>query len=600
MQVRLMALLPLVFLLVTSLAAATDVEYSHTSGVGTFEGAQGWANPTSGTAHASYSFNLLPARGAVQSQLRLAYASSSDVQEAGTGWGFGLPIIERKPPQGGAPSYRQSERVSYNGRPLVFIRQVSSLSSTMRDGTQEQLPAWSVGWYYYRLQDDASHLRFFWSPLEGPEQKNGRKWVVQDPSGITLEFGQPSTQPQDGDSALDQERSGAIHRWRLVRQYDAHCAGDACNLIVYHWHNLGRTSDEMLLLTDIYDTPLGGSFDPAKFAHHVHIAYEPHPASGDPGVNTITYTRTWKQKYQLRIKRIDVAGNGEDPQAARTVVRRYHLGYQLYLRRSLLTSITEEGAACASAQEVPLPPGPFGGTTDYEAPETSCPRLPPTTFEYATPHWGPSSEPGLQGANPSAYFRASPESPPPAGLLFPYPGGVNLLDVDRDGAMDLVLHPLRGDAGRVYLTESTQADIRLRYKPLSKADSDLLSIYQGFTLVDPLDLKNAPSAFWRRVGANQLQRMRITQAADAFTWSESSKLDFARAPVAVGDIDGNGTQDVYESYTVGSNRHTGVYVSNRYGIVDDRPNTTRSLFTFHSAAALLHCGPCLRQSCVTS
>src|SRR5258708_4356557 len=83
-------------------ATAAGISGPNTIGQGTFgEGVKGWADPSSGAAVASYNFALPAARGVPQPQVRLRYNSNSGMGDAGPGWSFDIPVIERKPIWGG-------------------------------------------------------------------------------------------------------------------------------------------------------------------------------------------------------------------------------------------------------------------------------------------------------------------------------------------------------------------------------------------------------------------------------------------------------------------------------------------------------------------
>ncbi|WP_394831366.1 hypothetical protein LVJ94_33135 [Pendulispora rubella] len=505
------------FLLLTPLLAGADqaIILSNFAGTGTFGGSVTAGVGAAGRGSASYTFQLPAARGRVQPGLSLSYTSSisNEVREAGANWGFDLPAIERKPIQGGNPTGDQDERVVYNGEPLVFIGEVNSPSMAMLDGTVEPMPSWATGFRYYRLQAGGGRMRFFRSADQGT-------WIVQNGDGIDLTF------------------TWLGSAWRLTQQNDGHCQpdGGVCNAVIYQW---SLSSGGREVLTDIYDTvPL--SKDLSKAAHRTHIVYEAHD---DKAINWGSrYAQPWQRKPNARVKRIDITANGHNASKNRAVVRRYHLTYESYLHRSLLTSIAEEGA-CAVTEENPSPPN--------EAPETNCPRLPATTFEYTRPQpfFGPSL--GVYDGE---------TSPPPPGSLFGDLGTVSFADVDHDGSIDVISQPPPGEGGegRVYFTSNLPlgGNVFIDVANLYSPNSNIFRTSGDLTLLKPLDTTGVVSAYWSRWD-DATKRFRVSQARVRDTqgpirpprWTMETSAEVGQLPdaiVAAGDFDSNGAVDLFE------------------------------------------------------
>jgi hypothetical protein len=118
---------------------------------------------------------LLPAaRGTAQPSLALQYNSQRGIREAGIGWSFEMPAIERKP-LWGSPQYPTSpgaERFEFSGRPLIFICNIdgNGVCQNGFKGGEENRP-WARGWAYFRLQTEGLFSRFYLSA-------DGKTWRV--------------------------------------------------------------------------------------------------------------------------------------------------------------------------------------------------------------------------------------------------------------------------------------------------------------------------------------------------------------------------------------------------------------------------------------
>ncbi|MFP5406603.1 MAG: SpvB/TcaC N-terminal domain-containing protein, partial [Gammaproteobacteria bacterium] len=223
--------------------------------------------PSTGVFHASLPIALPPARGGPQPSLGIHYSSAAGIRDAGIGWGLEMPAIERRGPSGGAPSYRDPKprdpglypywkiepetrdtRFAFNGEPLVPICEVGSVvPCTAADGGV--MPEWAdTGWFYFRLENEGSFSRFFWSP-------DRQTWRVQLKGGDILEFGRARVLPSATASSIDEEEyagtdpaTGAAailrgsFRWNLVRSFSPGPGGGVPrNVIAYQWTRLGDT-----------------------------------------------------------------------------------------------------------------------------------------------------------------------------------------------------------------------------------------------------------------------------------------------------------------------------------------------------------------------
>jgi hypothetical protein len=228
-------------------------------------------DPSTGAAHATIPFSLIPARGSAQPSLNLVYSSAAGMRTAGVGWRLDLPSIERKnlsgPPQYEDPLVTplppsrnpwnpSGDRFTFSGQPIVPICQVSLSSTPPCDNAPaEPMPSWADKWVYFRAQVEGAFARMFWSP-------DGNTWRVELKTGVTLEFGASlvdtaSGAPATCSTAVDRDtnpKGSPIFRWNLARQFDIQSAPVEVNLVVYCWSGLGAENN-IGYLTDIYDTP---------------------------------------------------------------------------------------------------------------------------------------------------------------------------------------------------------------------------------------------------------------------------------------------------------------------------------------------------------
>jgi RHS repeat-associated protein len=313
------------------------------------------------------------------------------------GWGLSLPVIERRGPLGGPPEYdnppvepssgtiypyiwtARTTRFTFNGEPLVPICEVQSSYHPCTSIDGGAMPDWVwKGWIYFRLENDNSSARFFWSP-------NRKTWRVQFRGGEMLELGTAIVQaiPGPDDEGIDfDQRFGTlpsvpgllvlsdIYRWNLVRRFDPTEVGrDPRNVVVYRWAKLGETGRNYL--TDIYYTPLvnpAADIIPLEdYAHHLRLAWQ------RPIQIRNAYPPIWKAPPDHHLIRIDVTSKPyADARAPRELVRRHHLVYDNHGHRSFLTHFQVEGRCAAPILEVA-----------EVLPTTVCPRLPATRLRYS-------------------------------------------------------------------------------------------------------------------------------------------------------------------------------------------------------------------------
>jgi RHS repeat-associated protein len=363
------------------------------------------------------------ARGHARATLSLSYSSGAGLGLAGVGWSIGAPAIERQTDRG-VPTYddraswhANQDRFTFAGSELVPICTVASGACTGAL-SGEVFPTWANGWQYFRSRIEGTFARTFWSA-------DHKTWRVQGKDGTTMEFGVPlDGTAYEGALERNPDATSQIYRWHLVRQYDTQTGtgGQPVNTIYYRY----ATDGNVAYLTDIVDTSPASaptSTNLALYAHHTALTYAVRPDVA------VSYRPGYRSIVQWRVSNIDVTskpftgGSG----AARELVRRYRLGYDLTAHRSILTSVAMEGRCPTAVVE--------DGT--QRLPATSCPQLPALRFEYqkVTSTAAPVLDArGLAYSPVDVTVRTLPQSPsrsvdePDTGLL----------DVNGDGLQDVV------------------------------------------------------------------------------------------------------------------------------------------------------------------
>jgi RHS repeat-associated protein len=421
-------------------------------------------DPSTGAFSAAVPFLLPQARGAVQPTLALVYSSSGGQGAGGLGWSLNLPAIERHNPSGlpqyndpargapinvgtpdaGAGANEAEDWFTYGGRPLVpicFIGGRGLCSPIAGDTGQlatETMPTWATeGWHYYRLEvETGSNLRFFWSPSH-------QTWVVQEPSGATMEFGVPQDNAGDTggidiDAVATADEEGdagtglpAVFRWNLVRHYDAQrspVASYPSNNIVYSWSRLPVASatggnvvgtSPISDLTDIYDTPpLAASYQSTTaYAHHTHLSYNTSYGSSS--------TRVDRARHTNYLTGVDVTSQTFAGGGPREQVRRYLLsytpeGHQVELSQVKLDGWCSSGDPTENATTGLLPPEPASGSPACGAGPSANAWPPATTFTYSRASFAPTY------TTLPTTFNARPPTPPA------------IFDLNSDGLPDLI------------------------------------------------------------------------------------------------------------------------------------------------------------------
>ena len=414
-----------------------------------------------GAATASYPFRLQTARGEAQPSLRLTYSSSRGVGSAGVGWTLNVPAIVRQG-VGGAPRFvdtvldrqanpstdYQADEYVADGVRLIPICIVAN-GACNNAPASERFPSNLNGAAYFRKEIDDGARYFF-----QVASHDAQRWIVQTKSGHTIQFGAPTdglltsgVEYEPTDVALSTRMGpNPAFRWNIVRDADA-----SGNTVYYTYDSLsallppGWYTPGLLYLSDIYDTPrVGATLQDSAFEHRVHLTW------GLPVPNTqidLLYDAIWRALPFARLNRVDVTSYGLSTPTQRQLVRSYTLNYlwNPWNTQYYLASVSAYGnCGRNTGTDNPVPePAAFTAT---------CPVLASTTnYSYAQ----------ISGV-------AAPTPPPivasaPVPQLSPsWPVGTSrtyqYLDLNGDGALDLLEGPLQPGSGSLALAAALNLD----------------------------------------------------------------------------------------------------------------------------------------------
>jgi RHS repeat-associated protein len=404
---------------------------------------------SSGTASFSVPIAVAPGRAGVQPSLALSYSTTGGNGAAGFGWGLGAPFISRQTDRG-MPRYDdraawhpEEDRFIYNGGQelvpvdndgmaavdVMFPAGAGRLDGATSYGAAN-VPTDLASYQQYRARVEGGFMRFFRSP-------DARHWVVQSKDGTRFDFGilpdlerGPRTVEEMARGVeADPEDASRIERWCLTRMSDPHGS-----TVHYRYRQDGNRA---YLAEIFYTSPgtCGVAGDPVAtrqctssleaYAARVGLEYE---TRGD--IYT-SYTSGWPMAFGLRLQRVTVTAWNATA-SSRTLVRRYHLGYDPTAFHSLLTSVQVEGRPERS-------PGSFGNAIgDDEVREDTLGdaiigrTLPAMTFAYT----GDRSGGGVTGFEALSTTVESVVSSPPHSVD---EGRSDLFDVNSDGLPDLIV-----------------------------------------------------------------------------------------------------------------------------------------------------------------
>jgi hypothetical protein len=304
----------------------------------------------------------------------------------------------------------------------------------------------------------------------------------------------------------------------------------------------------------MFDTPpVSGGADASlsSYARHVRVVYENRPDV------TTSYRRGWLTTAALRVTRVDVTSKtfGE-PSLPRELVRRYHFTYDGQSHVTLLAAVQLEGRCPTAVAE-----DESGGL-----PSTSCPRLPPISFEYShvssyKADGSPSSAPlaGYEGFDERVHAM---QASPPFSLN---ENETELFDIDADALPDVLVTSARtfnGNHGVFFNGAGGAADSFGSAVPMSVdsrwgVDANVLKLSNanvasldanGDAIADLLHMpkvKNYSVYSPQRVGAAwQWVGKPVAAAGD-----QDVKIDFqgGHPRIRVADVNGDGLVDVIHS-----------------------------------------------------
>ena len=340
------------------------------------------------------------------------------------------------------------DRYEWNGAPLVMICHTVSVQCSQPEAP---IPTELSTAAYYRLQVDNNAARFFLVPNPDPARSY---WVVQYPSGIVETYGKDPGE-SSWNEPVDYESSNPANtalpvRWHHSRTVDPHGNG-----VFYRWTKAPRTSIDAVAYNGVY-AGVGLSYlseiyynarigDPGDLHFRPEAGYEFHVSVywEQPEFLRVSHAPIWKATPDLRVRRIDIAGNPRSSEGValgdavtRTQIRRYHLDYlresengafvpgktSPLFGHSFLRAVQLEGRCEHDVVEV-------GSESEHGSPglpeASDCPRMPATTLRYVEPQ-GPVTQ------RYSLALRA------PRPHAFEATRRANLIDVNRDGWPDIV------------------------------------------------------------------------------------------------------------------------------------------------------------------
>ncbi len=357
----------------------------------------------------------------------------------GLGWSLEVPFIARQSDRGmpryvDGPAWQgEEDRFFYNGgQELVPVDSAAIEIADCGAPGCAPVPTELAGWQQYRARVEGGFLRFFRAP-------DGRRWVVHAPDGSRFDFGALPAGDGPGEAvvrsvaALHSELpagQGRVYRWLITRVADPHGS------TIYHLHD---EHEGQRYLADVYYTSPHGSCGEladsearrrcaaplTDYGRRVHFVY-----GSRPDVQ-ISFASGWQIRTARRLRRVELT-SAEGAPGARTLVRRYHLGYHPASFWSLLATVELEGRPSSID---PITGAVIGRSDLAESALGEAyvgKRLAPIRLSYTTQPASFSFAPGFGGTD--ATVHSSPTSPP-----WSVGANADLFDVNSDGLADLVV-----------------------------------------------------------------------------------------------------------------------------------------------------------------
>ena len=589
--------------LIASFASALGPQgsQSQSGGAGIF-GASGSSSidTGSGAPHVDYDFALPPGR--LTPGLSLTYAQRSGTGDAGENWALSLPTISRgrRPippntynaaPQPYAaypfpftgsydPTRGSPDRFEIDGELLVPICYVNH--DTCAGYPNLVFPSYLSGAVYYRKQHDTDYAQYFL--LSAGTAYREKTWIERTKDGHVRIFGAiPSSLslPALPGTAGAYEYMGPTPlnptepanqvavRWHLSAEYDIQRLQNSTtpsNPIIYRW--VEAAGSQRSYLKDVfYDHADDGTDAETAWVHHIQFGWE------SPTYRTVDYAATWASRPNLRLNFIEISSRVDGETAERKVSSHYRLDYHpdspRYTRsRSYLKSIQREGA-CGDTELLRrdiLDPRPA----------RQCDVLPPTTYDYTGIHLTD----GWLVQNRTHHTTLDSQDP----VVFPKYETTSVLDANRDGWPDIYVqsndsvpeqHSTFASSPRLHinkgLTGSTSSFEQFVVSNTLLGDSAGIALNPGLglTFVDFRSNTAGSNIIYAKHESTQLCSAELVNLSSLWSWSptgcftpsnwercipceengtcntqcQGTPCECAEADL-VGDIDGDGTQDV--------------------------------------------------------
>jgi len=347
------------------------------------------ASLASGTASYGVDIAVPPAAGGFPPHLSLDYDGGGGVSELGLGWHLGGLLSIRRRVDQGLPRFDASDAFELSG---------AGIPSDLLEMPDGFFRAQYEGGGFFRIQRSA----------------DGERWEARSKSGITHRF---------GGKGFTEAEDGRVITYLLREQVDLHE-----HVIRYEWD----TSEGHALLTSVTWNDFGDST-----RQRIVLTYEKRPDSH------VLFSSGIRQSITRRLKTVEVTLGGE-------LVRRYTVGYESG-RFSLLASVRAVGtdgvtamptlslrytkpsfAADGQIVNMKAPPGRTPGDKDVSLADLDGDGLPDLLVTHADQFRSYLNSNGASW-NEGRNWAAS-DSP----SLALSDTGVQLADVDGDGALDLL------------------------------------------------------------------------------------------------------------------------------------------------------------------
>ena len=347
------------------------------------------ASLASGTASYGVDIAVPPSAGGFAPHLSLDYDGGGGVSELGLGWRLGGLLSVRRRVDQGLPRFDATDTFELSG---------AGIPSDLLEMPDGFFRAQYEGGGFFRVQRSG----------------DGTEWEARSKSGVTYRF---------GGKGFTEEEAGQVVTFLLREQVDLHG-----HTISYEWD----TSEGHALLTHVTWNDFGNAF-----RQRIELIYEERP---DPHV---LFSSGIRQSISRRLKTLEVTLGGE-------LVRRYTLGYQDG-QHSLLATVNAVGTDGTTAMprlqlgytkpsfatdgqiiRMMAPPGHSPGDKDASLADLDGDGLPDLLIAHSGEYRTYLNQDGERWQSATDWSAAASPSLALSDV------GVQLADVDGDGAIDLV------------------------------------------------------------------------------------------------------------------------------------------------------------------